>query len=104
MTFALQYVGFSLIFLTVAIWYSIFFANRLSAPIAKLIYASKKISCEPIFCAYIGDDIRDITAANAANMFSIAAAYGFIDDISKIKEWGSDYIINSPLDLEILIN
>jgi len=43
-TFALQYVGFSLIFLTVAIWFSIFFANRLSAPIAKLIYASKKIS------------------------------------------------------------
>ena len=69
-----------------------------------LLYASKKISCEPIFCAYIGDDIRDITAANAANMFSIAAAYGFIDNISKIKEWGSDYIINSPSDLEILIN
>ena len=69
-----------------------------------LLYASKKISCEPIFCAYIGDDIRDITAAKAANMFSIAAAYGFIDDISKIKEWGSDYIIKSPLDLEKLIN
>jgi len=69
-----------------------------------LLYASKKISCEPMFCAYIGDDIRDITAAKAANMFSIAAAYGFIDDISKIKEWGSDYIINSPLDLKILIN
>ncbi len=43
-TFALQYVGFSLVFLTVAIWFSIFFANRLSAPIAKLIYASKKVS------------------------------------------------------------
>lgn len=43
-TFALQYVGFSLIFLTVAIWFSIFFANRLAAPIAKLIYASQKIS------------------------------------------------------------
>ena len=56
------------------------------------------------FVLYIGDDIRDITAANAANMFSIAAAYGFIDDINNIKEWGSDYIIKSPLDLEKLIN
>ena len=43
-TFALQYVGFSLVFLTVAIWFSIYFANRLSAPIARLIYASKRVS------------------------------------------------------------
>ena len=69
-----------------------------------LIYASKQISCEPVFCAYVGDDKRDITAAKAANMFSIAAAYGFINDSKKIKEWGSDYIINSPLDLRVLIN
>ena len=69
-----------------------------------LLYASEQISCDPIFCAYVGDDIRDITAANSANMFSIAAAYGFIDDMSNIKEWGSDYIINSPLDLENFIN
>ena len=69
-----------------------------------LLYASKQISCDPIFCAYVGDDIRDITAANSANMFSVAAAYGFIDDMSNVKEWGSDYIINSPLDLEKFIN
>tara|TARA_Y100000590_G_scaffold470715_1_gene668343 strand:+ start:3931 stop:6156 length:2226 start_codon:yes stop_codon:yes gene_type:complete len=43
-TFALQYIGFSLVFLTVAMWFSIFFANRMSAPIARLIYASKKVS------------------------------------------------------------
>ena len=69
-----------------------------------LIYASKQISCEPVFCAYVGDDKRDMAAAKAANMFSIAAAYGFINDSNEIKEWGSDYIINSPLDLKILIN
>ena len=69
-----------------------------------LIYASKQISCEPVFCAYVGDDKRDMAAAKAANMFSIAAAYGFINDSNVIKEWGSDYIINSPLDLKILIN
>ena len=44
-----------------------------------------------------------VMAANSANMFSVAAAYGFIDDPSKIKEWGSDYTINSPLDLKNLI-
>ena len=50
-------------------------------------------------CIYVGDDERDILAANAAGMISIAASYGFIDDLDQIKKWGSDYVINSPLDL-----
>ena len=69
-----------------------------------LIYASKKISCDPSFCAYVGDDLRDVTAANAAKMFSVAAAYGFIGDTKQIKKWKSDYIIDCPLDLKKLIN
>ena len=68
-----------------------------------LIYASKIIECNPIFCAYVGDDVRDISAANSANMFSVAAAYGFIEDKEKIIEWESDCVINSPLDLKNLI-
>ena len=68
-----------------------------------LFHASKIISCKPLYCAYVGDDIRDITAANAAGMFSIAASYGFIKNKNDIKNWGSDYIINSPLDLKNLI-
>ena len=68
-----------------------------------LLYASRQISCDPLLCAYIGDDIRDIIAANAAGMFSIAASYGFIKNKDLIKEWGSDYTINSPLDLKNLI-
>ena len=64
-----------------------------------LLHASKIISCDPKSCIYVGDDERDILAANAAGMISIAASYGFIDDLDQIKKWGSDYIINSPLDL-----
>ena len=64
-----------------------------------LLHASKIISCDPESCIYVGDDERDILAANAAGMISIAASYGFIDDLDQIKKWGSDYIINSPLDL-----
>ena len=64
-----------------------------------LLHASKIISCNPESCIYVGDDERDILAANAAGMISIAASYGFIDDLDQIKKWGSDYIINSPLDL-----
>jgi len=68
-----------------------------------LLYAAEKISCDPIFCAYIGDDLRDIQAANSANMFSIAASYGFIENKNNIKECGCDYIINSPSYLKTLI-
>ena len=64
-----------------------------------LLHASKIISCNPESCIYVGDDERDILAANAAGMISVAASYGFIDDLDQIKKWGSDYIINSPLDL-----
>ena len=68
-----------------------------------LLFASKQLSCDPLLCAYVGDDIRDIRAANAAGMFSVAASYGFIKNKDHIKEWGSDYTINSPLDLKNLI-
>ena len=62
-----------------------------------LIYAAKLIKCEPIFCAYVGDDIRDITAANKAGMLSVAAMYGFIKDPNEVIEWGCDYTINLSL-------
>ena len=39
----------------------------------------------------------------AAGMISIAASYGFVDDLDQIKKWGSDYVINSPLDLKKFI-
>ena len=68
-----------------------------------LIHAAKIIGCNPSLCAYVGDDIRDITAANSAGMISVAALYGFIEDLQQVKEWGSDYMIYKPLDLESLI-
>ena len=41
--------------------------------------------------AYVGDDIRDITAAKFKNDISVAL-YGFIEDLQQVKEWGSDYM------------
>tara|TARA_B100000767_G_scaffold85198_1_gene81877 strand:- start:1431 stop:2099 length:669 start_codon:yes stop_codon:yes gene_type:complete len=70
---------------------------------APLLHASSIISCEPESCIYVGDDKRDILAANSAGMISVAASYGFIDDLDKVKKWGSDYVITSPLDLKKFI-
>ena len=43
-TFALMYVGVTLIFLLAAIWFGLWVADRLVAPIGKLIGAARKVS------------------------------------------------------------
>jgi phosphoglycolate phosphatase len=53
-------------------------------------------------CWYIGDDLRDIQAAEAAGMTSIAAAWGYCG-ATEPKQWKADAIIDSPLELLELI-
>ena len=48
---------------------------------------------------YIGDDLRDIEAARAAKMPSIAAAWGYQLAGDNIEDWNADHIVNAPLDL-----
>lgn len=48
---------------------------------------------------YVGDDPRDIQAARAAGMRSVAAAWGYIDADTNPACWGADHIAVSPLDL-----
>ena len=55
------------------------------------------VSCENSI--YVGDDERDVIAGNAAKMSTIIAAYGYIEDTSKLNLWQADGIIHQPLDL-----
>jgi len=48
---------------------------------------------------YVGDDPRDIEAARAAGMRSVAAAWGYIDMDADVARWGADCIAASPSDL-----
>ncbi len=48
---------------------------------------------------YVGDDPRDIEAARAAGMRSVAAAWGYIDADTDLSLWGADHTAISPLDL-----
>ena len=54
---------------------------------------------------YVGDHIRDIEAGNAADMSTILAAYGYIppEDQHNLKQWGADYIIDTPEQLKKLL-
>ena len=48
---------------------------------------------------YVGDDERDIIAGKSAGMKTAIANFGFIKDSVNYNSWGSDYIINRPLEL-----
>lgn len=45
-------------------------------------------------CWYLGDHIRDIDAGNAANMFTIATLYGYIEPHDKPENWQADIMVD----------
>jgi len=47
-------------------------------------------------CVYVGDDERDIQAARAAGMPSIAALWGYRQDHEEPAQWGADGVLESP--------
>ncbi|MCP4874743.1 MAG: phosphoglycolate phosphatase [Gammaproteobacteria bacterium] len=61
--------------------------------------AAEKLGVECENCIYIGDDERDIVAGKAANMKTLVAAYGYIEESTSINEWNADGLIDQPADL-----
>ena len=50
-------------------------------------------------CIYVGDAERDIEAGNRANMKTLLASYGYIDDSQKPIEWGANGVVEHPTDI-----
>lgn len=69
---------------------------------APLLEAARRLGVRSEYCWYIGDDLRDIEAAKAAGMTSIAAAWGYCGAIEP-RKWKADAILDSPLELLELI-
>ncbi|OGT00109.1 MAG: phosphoglycolate phosphatase, partial [Gallionellales bacterium RBG_16_56_9] len=65
---------------------------------APLLEAAHRLQLAPADCWYVGDDLRDIQAGQAAGMASIAAAWGYCGAIEPAA-WGADDIAATPLDL-----
>jgi phosphoglycolate phosphatase len=74
------------------------FAERKPHPMP-LLEASKAINIDPCDCWYIGDDKRDIDAAKAANMTSIAALWGYFLDSDDPQNWRADHYFKTAKDL-----
>ena len=63
---------------------------------ASLQLAARELELDPAECVYVGDDLRDIQAARAAGMPSVAAGWGYG---AALESWQADRIAVHPTDL-----
>ena len=68
-----------------------------------LLHAAKAIGIAPEACLYVGDDLRDVQAAHAAGMVSVAVRWGYLGDGPPIEQWNAHYIVRTPKDLHDLL-
>lgn len=69
-----------------------------------LLLASRLLGVAPQACIYVGDDHRDMIAAQAAGMTPVAAGYGYLGSAAPIGEWGAAHILGQAVELiEVLL-
>ena len=69
---------------------------------APLFEAAKRIGVLPEHCWYVGDDLRDIQAGQAAGMTTIAAAWGYCGEAAPAT-WNADILVDTPQQLFALL-
>jgi 2-phosphoglycolate phosphatase len=69
---------------------------------APLLEAARRIDVAPQDCWYVGDDLRDMQAGQAAEMTTIAAAWGYCGNSEPVT-WRAQAIAHTPSDLLTLI-
>ena len=55
-------------------------------------------------CLYLGDDLRDMQAANAVNMRGIIANYGYVSEECSVENWQAFGSVDRPLELLDFLN
>lgn len=69
-----------------------------------LLTAAQMLNLDAQHCWYIGDHQRDIDAAIAAQMPSVAALFGYIEAEVDPYQWQADFYIHQPQDLLTLLS
>jgi len=64
-----------------------------------MLKACELIGVAPEHCLYLGDDLRDMQAANAVAIPGIIARYGYISDDAQLTSWDAHGIIDTPTEL-----
>lgn len=68
-----------------------------------LLTACDWLSVDPLKTLYVGDHIRDIEAGRAAGNITIAAAWGYLEQDTDIKDWQADVILQTPAQLQAFL-
>ncbi len=64
-----------------------------------MLKACELIGVAPENCLYLGDDLRDMQAANAAAMRGVIARYGYIAADAVLADWDAHAIVDNPIEL-----
>lgn len=64
-----------------------------------LLTAARTLGIEPSRCLYLGDALRDMQAARAADMVALGAAFGYIGAPEEVADWPVTAWIGAPLEL-----
>ncbi|MGA8865228.1 MAG: HAD-IA family hydrolase [Gallionella sp.] len=96
---------------TVPLMQALGYAERASCLVSGDTFAHAKPHPEPLLkacqligvtaaeCLYLGDDLRDMQAANSAGMRGIIAKYGYISHDASVENWNAHGSINKPTEL-----
>lgn len=68
-----------------------------------MLHCCLVLEVAPSECLYVGDHERDIQAGRAAGMDTAAALWGYINDNQNPNQWQANYLINTPLGLNKLV-
>jgi phosphoglycolate phosphatase len=67
-----------------------------------LLEAARRLGLAPEQCWYVGDDLRDIQAGQAAGMATVACAWGYCG-ATEPAGWSADHLLASPHELLTLL-
>jgi phosphoglycolate phosphatase len=64
-----------------------------------LLEAARRIGVAAAECVYVGDDLRDVQAGQAAGMRTIVAEWGYLGEGDAADAWGADHLVRTPNEL-----
>lgn len=69
---------------------------------APVLHACREAGIAPERGIFVGDDLRDIQAGRDAGLYTVAAAWGYLDG-GDPHAWGADTVLNRPDQLTSLL-
>ena len=60
-----------------------------------LLLNCREAGCSPGAAIYVGDHVRDIEAGRRAGLYTVAAAYGYIEPGDDPARWGADALVTA---------